>query len=106
MDESVKYIKDLDEYKKLVADGTAIVYIGAKWCGPCSEIKPIFENWAKQNPNTKFIRIDADEGADIADEEKQENMPTFYFYKNGKKVDEFPGSKISALEEYVKKYVV
>eukprot|EP00124_Ichthyophonus_hoferi_P000013 Ihof_evm13s1 gene=Ihof_evmTU13s1 len=84
----VKVIKNMAEYKALIAsDKLVVVDFFATWCGPCKMIAPVLEEMSKTMTNVIFCKVDVDECEDIAAEEGIEAMPTFYFYKNGKKVD-------------------
>lgn len=46
-----------------------------------------------------------DECEDIATEQGISSMPTFVYFKNGKKLEEFSGANASKLEELIKKYL-
>ncbi|CAB1351528.1 unnamed protein product [Coregonus sp. 'balchen'] len=54
-----------------------------------------------ENKNVVFLKVDVDEAADVAKHCDIKCMPTFHFYKNGEKVDEFSGANQATLEEKV-----
>ena len=51
----------------------------------CRMITPIFEAMAKENPDVTFIQEDVDNASDVAAEAGVSCMPTFMFYKGGKR---------------------
>lgn len=54
------------------------------------------------NSNVVFLKVDVDEAQDVATFCDIKCMPTFHFYKNGKKIDEFSESNHAKLEEKIK----
>ena len=70
-------------------------------CGPCQMIAPHFENFSKKYTNVKFVKVDVDAQDRIAEMCGIRAMPTFQFYKDGKKVDELMGANVAALEQKV-----
>lgn len=75
----------------------------ASWCGPCRMIGPKFAEMEKEFPDVVFIKVDVDENSETAEAENINAMPTFKFYKNGKKVDEFCGANEGRLRDMIKK---
>ncbi|XP_068584445.1 thioredoxin-like [Cebidichthys violaceus] len=97
MANTIKEVADLAEFKQILKDAgdkLVVVDFTATWCGPCKMIGPIFHGLASQpeNKNVVFLKVDVDEADDVSKECKITSMPTFHFYKNGKKVDEFSGA--------------
>ncbi|XP_071261077.1 thioredoxin-like isoform X2 [Salvelinus alpinus] len=77
-------IEDKEGFDKALeeaGDQLVVVDFTATWCGPCQSIAPFFKDVAS------FCDIKC--------------MPTFHFYKNQKKVEEFSGSNQAKLEELV-----
>ena len=64
-------------------------------------VAPTFEAMAKENPNVVFIKVDVDEAESIAAKCGIKAMPTFHFYKDGKKVEEVVGAKVQKLKSLV-----
>mmetsp|Transcript_29131 Transcript_29131/g.45272 ORF Transcript_29131/g.45272 Transcript_29131/m.45272 type:complete len:106 (+) Transcript_29131:112-429(+) len=103
----VKYVESLDEFNALVAASTEkllVVDFTASWCGPCQMIAPTFEKMAKEHTDVTFIKVDVDEAEEIAAQAGVRAMPTFMFYKDGKKVADFAGANVSLLKDHVIKY--
>ena len=93
----VRHITSLSDFETLLNNrknkGKLIVVdFTATWCGPCKMIAPFFEEMAGEfDDSCVFVKVDVDEGADIAREYKVMSMPTFIFFKDGDVVDRFSG---------------
>ncbi|XP_012676111.1 thioredoxin-like [Clupea harengus] len=81
-----------------------VVDFTATWCGPCQSIAPFFKSLSEKYKDVVFLKVDVDDAQDVAQECDIKCMPTFHFYKNGKKVDDFSGSNREKLEEMVTKH--
>ena len=73
-------------------------------CGPCQRIGPLFEALSEEEPNVVFVKVDVDENEEVSRACEISCMPTFQFYKNGKKVHEFSGANETTIKENVQKY--
>ncbi|KAK7161548.1 hypothetical protein R3I94_004279 [Phoxinus phoxinus] len=99
-------IEDQDGFDKALAeagDKLIVVDFTATWCGPCQSIAPFYKGLS-ENPsysNVVFLKVDVDDAQDVAQSCEIKCMPTFHFYKNGKKLDDFSGSNQAKLEEMV-----
>ena len=82
-------------------DKLVVVDFTATWCGPCQRIAPEFAKMAEDNPDCVFVKVDVDENEDVAQEQGVSAMPTFMYFKNGKKVDELVGASIDQLKAKV-----
>ncbi|KAI5629831.1 thioredoxin [Silurus asotus] len=80
-----------------------VVDFTATWCGPCQMIGPIFKALSENpdNANVVFLKVDVDEANDVSSHCGIKCMPTFQFYKNGKKIDEFSGANKAELEQKI-----
>ena len=58
---------------------------------------------ADELPDIVFKKVDVDENSDTAEACAVSAMPTFQFYKGGKKVDEFSGADPAKLKAMVDK---
>ncbi|XP_072232720.1 thioredoxin-like [Leuresthes tenuis] len=100
----VREVESLDEFNSILkeaGDKLVVVDFTATWCGPCKQIGPKFVKLSEkpENKNVIFLKVDVDEAADVSSFCKINCMPTFHFYKNGLKVNEFSGANESKLEE-------
>lgn len=84
--------------KKLV-----VVDFYATWCGPCKVIAPRLEALSKDLTDVVFLKVDVDNCEDVAMEYKISCMPTFLFFKDGKKIEEFSGANYDKLVETMNK---
>lgn len=100
-------IKSLSQFNKLKANPLLIIDFYAVWCGPCKVISPAFERLAKQHESSAsvvFAKVDVDKARDVAQECGITAMPTFQFFKDGKKVDEVRGADNNQLTTKVGYY--
>ncbi|XP_009471465.1 PREDICTED: thioredoxin-like [Nipponia nippon] len=87
---------------KSAGEKLIVVDFSATWCGPCKMIKPFFHSLCEKYADVVFIEIDVDDAQDVATHCDVKCMPTFQFYKKGKKVQEFSGANKEKLEETIK----
>ncbi|XP_074555523.1 thioredoxin-like, partial [Halichoeres trimaculatus] len=95
------------EVLKEAGDKLLVVDFSASWCGPCRAIHPVYEE-ASKNPKYKnviFAEVDVDEAGDVAQACDISCMPTFQFYRNGSKIDEFKGAGPDELIKKLDKYM-
>ncbi|UNI18596.1 hypothetical protein JDV02_004852 [Purpureocillium takamizusanense] len=98
-------IKSLEEFNQVLKDNPRVVVdFTASWCPPCRMIKPVFAKLSEEKGEIKFVSVDVDEVAPVAQEYGISAMPTFLFFKDGKQVDDLRGavppeltSKVTAL---------
>jgi thioredoxin 1 len=101
----VRHIKSAAEFQQLIASASlTVVDFFATWCGPCRMIAPKVEQFANQYNTVTFCKVDVDELDDVAARAGISAMPTFQFYKGGKKVDELLGADPNRLEALIKKH--
>ncbi len=56
----------------------------ATWCGPCQQMKPVFELLSSELGNSyKFAELNVDDMREQAIEYGVSSVPTFIFIKNG-----------------------
>lgn len=61
-----------------------IIDVFATWCGPCMEMKPIFESLAqKYSDKYLFAQVNVDEARELAISYGVTSVPTFVFIKDG-----------------------
>ncbi|TMS01868.1 thioredoxin b [Larimichthys crocea] len=100
----VRAVETLEEFKTILkeaGDKLVVVDFTATWCGPCKNIGPVFVEHSKkpENQNVIFLKVDVDDAEEVSTHCNINCMPTFQFYKNGEKVDEFSGANQTTLEE-------
>mmetsp|Transcript_30475 Transcript_30475/g.81982 ORF Transcript_30475/g.81982 Transcript_30475/m.81982 type:complete len:177 (+) Transcript_30475:62-592(+) len=103
----VDTLEDFHAALTSAGDKLVVVDFTASWCGPCKMIAPVFEALAKEHKETIVcLKVDVDENSDTAAECGIRAMPTFQFYKNGAKVDEFAGADQSKLITLITKHTM
>ncbi|ODA77873.1 hypothetical protein RJ55_06476 [Drechmeria coniospora] len=94
-------VKSSDEFQKAVSNNpNVIVDCFAAWCGPCKTIAPILSKYSDQaefKDRVHFVKFDVDEVPAVTQALGVRAMPTFFFFKDGKRVDEVVGANPPAL---------
>jgi len=98
----VKYVESEGEWMALMNEEKLVVVdFTASWCGPCQMVAPHFEAMSKEYTNVIFVKVDVDNQDKIAQMCGVRAMPTFQFFKGGKKVDELMGADVTTLKSKV-----
>ncbi len=82
-----------EDFKKEVLEEskTVLVDFYADWCGPCKMLAPVVEEVAKEQEETKFVKINVDEAQELAIEYNIMSIPTLVVIKQGKEVNRSVG---------------
>jgi thioredoxin 1 len=75
-----------DNFEKEVEQSSkpVVIDVSATWCGPCQQMKPIFEQTAQaMGESYKFAELNVDDARDIAIKYGVTSVPTFIFIKDG-----------------------
>ncbi|KAI8260035.1 hypothetical protein K4K58_002183 [Colletotrichum sp. SAR11_239] len=83
----VIHASNLADFDRLKSANTYLVAdFYADWCGPCHQIKPMYENLANthgQPGHLVFVKVNVDSATDVARRYGVTAMPTFMFFENG-----------------------
>jgi thioredoxin len=73
-------------------DETWVVDFWAEWCGPCQQMKPIFEDVADEVDGVNFGKVDIEEEQELATQNGVRSIPTFIIFDGGEVVDQKMGA--------------
>ena len=79
-------------------DKLALVKFTALWCGPCQAIKEDIKKLAAKETDVYVAEVDVDENDETAADCGIAAMPTFQWYRNGKKIKELRGANASEVK--------
>merc|ERR1739848_4794 len=90
--------------QEINGDTLVCVDFFATWCGPCRMIAPYLEELSKElDGKCKFVKVDVDELEDLAAQQEVKAMPTFSFFKGGKKLESFAGANKDRIRSTIDK---
>merc|ERR1712187_521885 len=110
-------VKSQDEFDQVLKDNELVVCdFTAAWCGPCQMIGPKFKEIAKKQKKdgknmlgtdklVKFIKVEQTENKEVIEKAGVGCYPSFYLYKDGKKVDSLEGADEEGLALKIKKLI-
>jgi len=77
----------------------------ADWCRPCKVIAPMVISLAKTHAaTTVFLKVNVDECKMFAQNQGIKRMPTFQFFRNGRKIDEVMGADLNAVRSRISRH--
>ncbi len=86
-------IKNIKEFKEIIAQDITVLDFFAVWCRPCVNFGPIFEELGQEmEDKAKFIKINIDNFPEIASDYGIISIPTVLILKNGVEVERIVGS--------------
>ena len=90
---TVSQLMTLSAYQSAIKNNVKVaIDFTATWCPPCKVIGPKFDAFAGVYPQIKFYKLDVDVNTEAARDANIKAMPTFKFYHNGDRVNEFVGA--------------
>lgn len=67
----------------LNSDEPVLVDFYADWCGPCRMLAPTLEEFAKETPHARVVKIDVDEHPALAQRYGISSIPSLIVFKDG-----------------------
>jgi thioredoxin 1 len=88
----VTLTEDNFEQEVLKSPGPVLVDFWAAWCGPCRIITPVIEELAGDfTGQVKVAKLDVDRHPRIAGQYGIRSIPSLFFFKDGRVVDQVVG---------------
>ena len=75
------------EKEVLKSDKKVLIDFYADWCGPCKTLSPIVEEFAKENPDIKVVKVDVDANENLSYKYNANYIPLLVVIENGKEVN-------------------
>ncbi|KAI6653718.1 Thioredoxin 1 [Oopsacas minuta] len=95
--------EELDKYLNESGDKLVVLMFYAHWCGPSLFIAPFYEELANENTDCVFLRLNTNKASELADSLGVSQIPTFYFYVKGAKLDQLIGANEHKLRDHFAK---
>jgi thioredoxin 1 len=90
---------DDSQFGKMISttQGLAVVDFWAPWCGPCIQMAPGLEAFARANSGkVKVFKLDVDDNPKTSEKYDIKSIPTVIFFRDGEPVFRNPGAMTQA----------
>ncbi|XP_043930854.1 thioredoxin-like protein 1 [Protopterus annectens] len=82
-----------------------VVKFTMKGCGPCIRISPAFTSLSNKYPQAIFLEVDVHQCQGTAASNNISATPTFLFFRNKVRVDQYQGADVAGLEDKIKQHL-
>ncbi len=90
---NINIIDELDVYHNIInTNNKCVIKFTGSGCPPCKQIQPIYEQCSineRYHNKVHFLEVDVDIGEEISDLEDISSLPTFVYYHNGQRINEY-----------------
>ena len=69
-----------------------LLHFTAEWCAPCKAMKPVIEEYVKNNPDVEYKMIDIDNDFDSLTTYDVLGVPTYILLNDNKEVNRHTGA--------------
>ncbi|ELK29590.1 Thioredoxin-like protein 1 [Myotis davidii] len=83
----------------------AVVKFTMRGCGPCLRIAPAFSTMSNKYPQAVFLEVDVHQCQGTAATNNISATPTFLFFRNKVRIDQYQGADAVGLEEKIKQHL-
>jgi thioredoxin 1 len=77
----------------LDSERPVVVDFWAAWCPPCRVMEPILDELARERPDVRFVKLDADANQRTVVDRGVLSMPTLVVFRDGAEVLRLVGSR-------------
>jgi thioredoxin 1 len=72
-----------EQFFEIIKEGSTVVDFWAPWCAPCRAVSPVLEQLSGEMKEVKFVKINVDENAHLAQLYDIRSIPTVVLIKDG-----------------------
>ncbi|XP_067831155.1 thioredoxin domain-containing protein 2-like [Heptranchias perlo] len=99
---SISSMSEFDKFIKEAGERLVVIFFSGNWCETCQDLKPIMSEIAQLHNLVIFYEVNVDDSEDTAEACDIIHIPTFQFYKMGKKVAEILDDSRESVEDKIK----
>jgi thioredoxin 1 len=77
----------------LESEQPVLVDFWAAWCPPCRVMEPVLGELARERPDVRFVKLDADANQRTVVDHGVLSMPTFLVFRHGQEILRLVGSR-------------
>jgi thioredoxin 1 len=80
----VEHIEQVDFAEKVLrSEVPVLVDFYTDWCGPCKALAPVLEDFARETPDAKIVKVNVDKNPELAAAYQIESIPHLIVFRDG-----------------------